>query len=72
MVAPFENYVELAEAARLAGCHHHTLRRRIWAGKLPARLLGGRWLIERTDLARWQETYEGRPGRPSQKRFKGM
>lgn len=39
-----------AEAAVLLGCDISTVRRHIYKGTIPARRVGGVWIIRRSDL----------------------
>lgn len=43
-------------AARALAVSEHTVRRRIAAGDLPARRVGGQWRIPRVALVRYLET----------------
>ncbi len=51
-------HVSLHEAADLLGVHYMTIYRRVRLGILPARKIGGTWLIERADLERATMTPE--------------
>lgn len=53
--------VDVATAAQDKGVHPHTVRSAIKTGSLPARRLGRAFLIQRSDLARWQPRPVGRP-----------
>jgi excisionase family DNA binding protein len=49
-------FLTVAEAADLLGVHHMTLRRKVWAGEIPATQLGGPHSpirIPRAALERW-------------------
>ncbi|MBI2305323.1 MAG: helix-turn-helix domain-containing protein [Chloroflexi bacterium] len=46
------NLVSVREAARLCNCTAETVRRWIWAGKLPATKLGNQLFVKGSDLAR--------------------
>jgi excisionase family DNA binding protein len=60
---PFENYLDLVEAARLLGIHPQSLRRLIKQKKVPAVLFAGKYLIERDKLEMFKSNYDPRPGR---------
>ncbi len=47
---PFDNYLDLVEAARILGIHPQSLRRLIKQKKVPAFLFAGKYLIERDKL----------------------
>ena len=47
---PFDNYLDLVEAARVLGIHPQSLRRLIKQKKVPAVLFAGKYLIERDKL----------------------
>lgn len=53
--------VDVASAATEKRVHPHTVRSAIRSGDLPARRLGRAFLIQRSDLARWQPRPVGRP-----------
>ena len=59
----FSNYVNLAEAAALLRIHPQSLRRLIKQGKLPTRLFGGKYLLERAVVETFAASYNPRPGR---------
>ena len=46
----------IKEAAAITGLAVWAIRSAIWAGSLPARLVGKRQIILRTDLERWLST----------------
>ena len=56
-------YLDLVEAARLLGIHPQSLRRLIKAGKIPASLYAGKYLIRRDRLEMFKSNYDPRPGR---------
>lgn len=60
---PFDNYLDLVEAARVLGIHPQSLRRLIKNGKVPAKLFAGKYLIERDKLEMFKSNYDPRPGR---------
>jgi excisionase family DNA binding protein len=60
---PFENYLDLVEAARVLGIHPQSLRRLIKQKKVPAVLFAGKYLIERDKLEIFKSGYDPRPGR---------
>ena len=47
----------------MLGIHPQSLRRLIKAGKMPARLFAGKYLIERDKLEMFKSNYDPRPGR---------
>jgi excisionase family DNA binding protein len=61
MATPFENYLDLVEAARVLAIHPQSLRRLIKQGKVPAVLFAGKYLIERDKM--FKSNYDPRPGR---------
>jgi excisionase family DNA binding protein len=64
MVAePFDNYLDLVDAARVLNIHPQSLRRLIKQKKVPAVLFAGKYLIERTSLDQFKSGYDPRPGR---------
>lgn len=60
---PFDNYLDLVEAARVLGIHPQSLRRLIKQEKIPAKLFAGKYLIERDKLQMFKANYDPRPGR---------
>ena len=48
--SPFDNYLDLVEAARVLGIHPQSLRRLIKQKKVPAVLFAGTYLIVRDAL----------------------
>ena len=60
---PFDNYLDLVEAARILRIHPQSLRRLIKQKKVPAILFAGKYLIERDKLEMFQANYDPRPGR---------
>ena len=63
VTSPFENYLDLVEAARLLNIHPQSLRRLIKQKKVPAVLFAGKYLIERDKLEMFKSNYAPRPGR---------
>jgi len=61
--SPFDNYLDLVEAARILRIHPQSLRRLIKQKKVPALLFAGKYLIERDKLEMFQSNYDPRPGR---------
>ena len=47
---PFDNYIDLAEAARILGIRPQSLRRLVSQKKLRTVQAGGKYLIKREDL----------------------
>ena len=60
---PFEDYLDLVEAARILRIHPQSLRRLIKQKKVPAVLFAGKYLIERAKLEMFKANYDPRPGR---------
>ncbi len=60
---PFDNYLDLVEAARILRIHPQSLRRLIKQKKVPAVLFAGKYLIERSKLEMFKANYDPRPGR---------
>ena len=63
-----ETYVSSGEAARVLGIHRFAIQQLIHRGQLPAEKIANRWLIRRDALMELAKTYEGKQGRPRQKR----
>ncbi len=63
VVEPFDNYVDLVDAARILNIHPQSLRRLIKQKKVPAVLFAGKYLIERYQLNQFKSNYDPRPGR---------
>jgi excisionase family DNA binding protein len=61
--SPFEDYLDLVEAARELGIHPQSLRRLIKQRKVPAVLFAGKYLIQRDKLEMFKSNYDPRPGR---------
>ncbi len=62
-VNPFDNYLDLVDAARILRIHPQSLRRLIKQRKVPAVLFAGKYLIERDKLEMFKANYDPRPGR---------
>jgi excisionase family DNA binding protein len=60
---PFDNYLDLVEAARELNIHPQSLRRLIKQRKVPALIFAGKYLIERDKLQMFKTNYDPRPGR---------
>jgi excisionase family DNA binding protein len=60
--SPFDDYLDLVEAAHELGIHPQSLRRLIKQGRVPARLFAGKYLIERDKLDMFKSNYDPRPG----------
>jgi len=60
---PFDNYLDLVEAARELNIHPQSLRRLIKQRKVPALIFAGKYLIERDKLEMFKTNYDPRPGR---------
>lgn len=61
--SPFDEYLDLVEAARELGIHPQSLRRLIKQGRVPATMFAGKYLIERDKLDIFKSSYDPRPGR---------
>jgi excisionase family DNA binding protein len=57
------DHLDLVAAARMLGIHPQSLRRLIKTGKMPARMLAGKYMIERDKLEMFKANYDPRPGR---------
>ena len=68
-VSPFDNYLDLVEAARILRIHPQSLRRLIKQRKMPAVLFAGKYLIERDKLEMFKANYDPRPGRKPVRRL---
>jgi hypothetical protein len=68
---PFDNYLDLVEAARELAIHPQSLRRLIKQKKIPATLFAGMYLIERDKREMFKSTYDPRPGRKPIRRLLG-
>ena len=68
-VEPFDNYLDLVDAARTLNIHPQSLRRLIKQKKVPAVLFAGKYLIERTSLEQFKSSYDPRPGRKEIRRL---
>ncbi|MBI4288239.1 MAG: helix-turn-helix domain-containing protein [Chloroflexi bacterium] len=60
MVVDSKDLITVREAARAVGRTTETVRRWIWAGKLPAQKLGNQLFVRRADLALFVSTQQGR------------
>ncbi|MGD0114638.1 MAG: helix-turn-helix domain-containing protein [Dehalococcoidia bacterium] len=60
---PFDNFLDLVEAARELNIHPQSLRRLIKQKKVPALIFAGKYLIERDKLEMFKTNYDPRPGR---------
>ena len=60
---PFDNYLDLVEAARELNIHPQSLRRLIKQRKVPALIFAGKYHIERDKLEMFKTNYDPRPGR---------
>jgi excisionase family DNA binding protein len=66
---PFDNYLDLVEAAQILRIHPQSLRRLIKQKKIPAVLFAGKYLIERDKLEMFKANYDPRPGRKPVRRL---
>ncbi|MCP4612418.1 MAG: helix-turn-helix domain-containing protein [Planctomycetes bacterium] len=62
---PIENYISTTEAAQILGIDPKSAGFLARQGKIPAVKIANRWLVDRTKLNEFKETYEGRKGRPT-------
>src|SRR5439155_21178173 len=70
MVAqPFDDYLDLVDAARVLNIHPQSLRRLIKQKKVPAVLFAGKYLIERDKLQMFKSNYVLRLGRKAFRRL---
>ena len=69
VTTPFENYLDLVEAAKVLGIHPQSLKRLIKQKKVPALLFAGKYLIERDTLNQFKFNYDPRPGRKPDRRL---
>jgi len=67
--APFDDYLDLVEAARTLNIHPQSLRRLIKQKKVPAILFAGKYLIQRDKLEMFKANYDPRPGRKPLRRL---
>ena len=67
--SPFDNYLDLVEAARILRIHPQSLRRLIKQKKVPAVLFAGKYRIERDKLEMFKSNYDPRPGRKPVRRL---
>jgi excisionase family DNA binding protein len=67
--APFDDYLDLVEAARALNIHPQSLRRLIKQKKVPAILFAGKYLIQRDKLEMFKANYDPRPGRKPLRRL---
>ena len=61
--SPFQDYLDLVEAAGELGIHPQSLRRLIKQKRVPAVIFAGKYLIERDKLEMFKANYDPRPGR---------
>ena len=66
---PFDDYLDLVEAARALNIHPQSLRRLIKQKKVPALLFAGKYLIQRDKLEMFKANYDPRPGRKPLRRL---
>jgi excisionase family DNA binding protein len=66
---PFDDYLDLVEAARALNIHPQSLRRLIKQKKVPAILFAGKYLIQRDKLEMFKANYDPRPGRKPLRRL---
>ncbi|MBN1874407.1 MAG: helix-turn-helix domain-containing protein [Anaerolineae bacterium] len=62
-----ENYAGIDEISRALSIHAESARRLIRQGKLRGQRVGNKWLVHRSVLAEFAETYNSHPGRRSSK-----
>ena len=61
--SPFDDFLDLVEAARELQIHPQSLRRLIKRKKISATMFAGKYLIERDKLEMFKSNYDPRPGR---------
>ena len=59
----FEDWLDIVEGARELNIHSQSMRRLIKQHRIPARLYGGKYLIERDQPLMFKSNYDLRPGR---------
>jgi len=60
---PFDDYIDLDQAARDLEVHQQTVRRQIKGGNLPATKIGGKYWIQLDKYRQFKANYDSRPGR---------
>ena len=60
--SPFDDYLDLVEAARELGIHPQSLRRLIKQKRVPATMFAGKYLIERDKLEMFKSNYDPTAG----------
>jgi len=60
---PFEEFVDVLEAAGRLKIHPETVKKLIRRGEIPATKFSHKWWIRRDDLEQFAATYDPRPGR---------
>ena len=63
-----DSYATSGEAAKVLGIHRFAVQQLFHRNALPAEKVANRWLVPRTALMEFAKTYEGKRGRPRQKR----
>jgi excisionase family DNA binding protein len=58
------NFAPASEASKRLEITHKSLQRLIRQGKLPAIKIANRWLIDKTALEKFSQTYIGKKGKP--------
>ncbi len=61
--SPFDDFLDLVEAARELQIYPQSLRRLIKQKKISATMFAGKYLIERDKLEMFKSNYDPRPGR---------
>ena len=61
----FDQYTTSPQAAKILNIDRVTVAKLIREGRLPATKISNMWLIEKSELEKFAQTYEGRPGRPT-------
>jgi len=62
---PVAEHLKIPEVAQLLGLSEKTIRRRVKSGEMPSVLVGGTYLISKTDLAEYLRHARVRPGKAS-------
>ena len=62
---PIDNYIGTTEAAEILGIDPKSAGYLARQGKIPAIKIANRWLVDRSKLDEFKQTYEARRGRPT-------
>jgi len=53
-----DNYLNVHEAAKILGVHWETVKRFCREERLPSKKVHNMWLIDKTDLSKFADTYK--------------